>query len=67
MVELRAAESVPMELEEAIDWYAARSPQTAHRFVTEVQAVFNAIAAAPGRFPWWNQKHRYARVRDFRT
>src|SRR5262245_50643521 len=39
------------EFDEAVDWYRARSPETADRFVEAVRAAIRRIAEAPHRWP----------------
>ena len=39
------------EYEDAIEWYRAKSPPTAERFVEAVQSAFGNIAKDPQRFP----------------
>ena len=53
------------ELIEARDWYAARNPELADRFVTEVENVVARIAAAPQQFTVVYRDVRRARCRRF--
>jgi len=53
------------DLEEAIEWYAARSATTAARFATEVERILANIESSPHRFPMWDDRHRYALLNRF--
>ena len=53
------------ELIEARDWYAARNPELADRFITEVENLVARIATAPQQFPVAHRDVRRARCRRF--
>jgi hypothetical protein len=41
------------EMAHAEDWYEARREGLGRRFLDEVEAMFERIAAAPAQFPRW--------------
>lgn len=53
------------DLEQAIRWYSARSGTTASRFAGEVERVLADIESSPGRFPLWDDRHRFALLKRF--
>lgn len=53
------------EVTEATLWYAARSLETARRFVSLVDATLTRIAADPSSFPMVGLRLRRAIVRHF--
>ncbi len=53
------------EVTEATEWYAARSFETARRFVSMVDVTVDRIAAAPDSFPKVGAKLRRAIVPHF--
>lgn len=53
------------ELSQALEWYAARSLDTARRFFVQVDQVISCIAADPLRFPRVGRLLRRAAVRGF--
>ena len=53
------------DLEQAIQWYGARSETTAARFATEVERVLAEIESSPSRFPLWDKIHRFALLKRF--
>jgi plasmid stabilization system protein ParE len=53
------------ELAEAHDWYGARNPAVAARFLAEVGIVIERIATAPAEFPIVHRDIRRARCRRF--
>jgi plasmid stabilization system protein ParE len=65
MSDFRASPDVLAELDEAIDWYAGRSPDTARRFIEAVETALDRICKQPERFPWRSSRFRYARVDKF--
>jgi len=50
---------------EAHEWYAARGPVLATRFIVEVETVVERIAAAPEQFPVVHRDVRRVRFRRF--
>lgn len=46
----------------AADWYEARRDGLGKRFLDEVEAMFERIAAGPARFPRWMDDDRYQRA-----
>lgn len=65
MNEFRASPGIVAELDQAIEWYATRSPETARRFIVAVEAAIDSICEHPGRFPWRSGRYQYARVKKF--
>jgi plasmid stabilization system protein ParE len=57
---LRRAEA---DLEEAVAWYDARSPQAARRFEGAVIAALQRIAAMPELYAQVDERHRLCPVR----
>lgn len=53
---------VENELAQAEDWYEAQRIGLGGRFLDEVNAVFERIAAGPARFPRWLDDARYRRA-----
>jgi plasmid stabilization system protein ParE len=53
------------ELEDAIAWYAAKSPQAVRKFAIAADAALDALETDPERFPALNDRYRYVRVQDF--
>jgi plasmid stabilization system protein ParE len=53
------------EYEEALAWYAARSPRAAARFEAEVERMLGLIESNPGMFPAYDDEHRFAVLRRF--
>jgi plasmid stabilization system protein ParE len=53
------------ELNDATDWYLARSPRSAARFVDNVDAALNKINADPLRFPVIESQFRACSVERF--
>lgn len=51
---------------EAREYYAARSPEVAARFVAAVDAAINRISEAPESLPVISGKYRRVRVEKFR-
>jgi plasmid stabilization system protein ParE len=62
MTEFRASPAIVAELDEAIEWYARRSPEAARRFIAAVEAAIDSICENPRRFPWRSSRYQYARV-----
>ena len=54
------------EFDEARDWYAASSPETARRFKAAVEETVSRIAERPELFQHMSGQYRWARVRKFR-
>lgn len=50
------------EMAHAEDWYEARREGLGKRFLDEVEAMFERIAAGPARFPRWLDDARYQRA-----
>jgi len=50
---------------EAVDWYRARAPSLAERFVAEIDAAVTRMAANPQQFPVVFRDVRRARLRRF--
>ena len=50
------------EMAQAADWYEARRDGLGKRFLDEVEAMFERIAAGPARFPRWVDDARYQRA-----
>ena len=53
------------EYRKARDWYKARSPETALRFVQSVDRAMNRIAASPDALPGLAGDYRYVRITGF--
>jgi plasmid stabilization system protein ParE len=53
------------DFDESFDWYAARSAQTAVRFLRAVDAALAAVAANPERFASVDELHRQSPVKRF--
>lgn len=65
MVELLLLPAAERDLEEAIDWYFARSTEAAERFADEMDRALDDIREAPARFPRWDDRHRFFLLRRF--
>jgi plasmid stabilization system protein ParE len=57
---LRRAE---VDLEEAVGWYEARSPQAARRFEGAAAAAIERIAARPELYALADERHRLCPIR----
>jgi plasmid stabilization system protein ParE len=53
------------DAEEAVAWYAERSPRTADRFLDELERIIDLITAEPGLFQRMNGNIRRAVFRHF--
>ena len=53
------------ELIEAHDWYSARGPELAARFIAEIETVVERLGTAPFQFPVVYRDVRRARCRRF--
>ena len=53
------------ELIEARDWYSARGPELAARFIAEIETVAERLGTAPYQFPVAYRDVRRARCRRF--
>ena len=65
MNELLLLPRAEQDLEEAIDWYTARSTEAAERFADAVDGALIAIRTSPARFPKWDDRHRFYLLRRF--
>ena len=54
------------EYDEACQWYAERSPDTAGRFKEAVDAAIRRISEAPESLPQTSGPYRWVRVQRFR-
>jgi plasmid stabilization system protein ParE len=53
------------DLDESLEWYAARSPMAAARFVSAIERTLVGIATDPGRFSPVDDTHRQCPVKRF--
>ena len=53
------------EYEQAIVWYAARSPQATERFVAAFDKAIQAIRDQPTLFPLCDRRHRFVSLGRF--
>jgi hypothetical protein len=53
------------ELEQSLEWYAARSAPAAQNFATAIEAALAKIAHDPGRFLQIDRRHRACSVEGF--
>lgn len=53
------------EYRNARDWYKARSPETARRFVESIDHAANRISASGDALPHLTGEYRYVRVTGF--
>jgi len=53
------------EYRKARDWYKARSPETAQRFVESIDRATNRISASLDALPQLTREYRYVRVTGF--
>ncbi len=65
MTKLRVTASALMELEQAVDWYEARSPDAAARFCRAIDLALDEIAAHPRRFAMRDERRRYLLLQRF--
>jgi len=65
MAEYRLLPIALVELENALNWYKARSPTAALRFAEHVENALSAIEATPHRFAKWDDIHRYVLLKKF--
>jgi toxin ParE1/3/4 len=65
MNEFRVAPAALQELNEAIDWYGARSQRAAQRFAQAIDSALTQIESTPLRFPQLNEQYRYVQLRQF--
>jgi plasmid stabilization system protein ParE len=65
MSEFRASPAIVGELDDAIKWYASRSPEAARRFIEGVETAIDRICKCPERFPWRSTRCQYARVKKY--
>jgi hypothetical protein len=54
-----------LEIQDAANWYDDRVAGLGARFVAEVDACFNSIRAAPGRYPVVHRNIRRALIKQF--
>ena len=55
------------EIDEAFEWYRARSPQAATDFLAVVDGAFREIAEDPSAFRWCMADYAESCSRDFHT
>ena len=65
MADIRFHPEAEAEFQAAFAWYRARSPQAADRFEAEAERVMESVAANPGRFPVYDDDHRFATLGRF--
>jgi plasmid stabilization system protein ParE len=65
MAEYRMLAEALADLEEAFDWYAARSESALRRFAEAIEFTLAAIETSPAQFPLVDDRHRKALVRKF--
>jgi plasmid stabilization system protein ParE len=64
-VKTRFYREATAKLEEALDWYSARSATAEARFAAAVDDALESIAKSPGRFVKLSRRHRACRVIGF--
>ena len=65
MVRVSVHPDAEAEYEAALDWYMERSVQAADRFEAAFDAVIQAIAESPKRYPMLDDRHRYSLLRRY--
>jgi plasmid stabilization system protein ParE len=65
MAEYRFLVEALADLEQAFDWYAARSESALRRFAEEVENTLAAIERSPAQFPLMDDRHRQALLKKF--
>lgn len=65
MAELSLHPEALAELEAAIDWYQARSPDAAKKFADEVEHTLESIADQPKSFARYDDDHFFAILQRF--
>ena len=66
MSDVRLLGRAAAELDEAVAWYQARSPQSARRFKAAVTASLGRIGAFPEAYALENDKQRLCPIVKFR-
>ena len=62
---IRYERAAVVEIEQAIDWYRARDPRVAQRFIAAIRKTLTGIRAKPLAFPADKSGARCVRVAQF--
>lgn len=65
MTNVTINERAEAEYEMAIEWYLARSPQAAERFIAAFDDFVMAISRRPTLFPLCDTRHRFVSLHRF--
>jgi plasmid stabilization system protein ParE len=65
MTKLRFVRDALQDLEAALAWYEARSPEAARRFCEAIDVGLDLILSAPEMYPRWDERQYYYLVQRY--